>query len=252
VIALQSNRYAPRVAGFSFLFLIVAVLGSSLLWRGVRTANGTADTLASIAEHGWQVRLGLVLTTVAGITTLVLAAMLYAVVAHQDRNLAILALSCRAVEGGLYAVGVLVALALLSLSHGDRGDASAVQAMAGQLMDARWTSSNVGAAFFAVGSTLYSYLLFKARAIPVPLSLTGLVGSLIVLVGVPWQTALSNPTFSGPSAAIWIPLAVFELSTGVWLLAKGARMPAGTTGSEPAVQAAAVPVPAAGPGTESG
>ena len=54
------------------------------------------------------------------------------------------------VEAGLYAVGVLVTLALLSLSQGDRGDVSSAQVMAGQLMDARWTSTNVGAAFFAV------------------------------------------------------------------------------------------------------
>ena len=247
---MQSNRYAPRVAGFSFLFLIMAVLSSSFLWGGVRTANGTADTLASIAENASQVRLSLVLSIVGGITTLVLAAMLYAIVAHQDRNLAILALSCRVIEAGLYAVGVLGTLALLSLSHGDRGDASAVQAIAGQLVDLRWTSTNVGAAFFAVGSAVYSYLLFKARSIPVPLSLTGLVGSLIILVGVPWQTALSQRTFSGPSAAIWIPIAVFEISTGVWLLVKGAKMPAGMTESEPAEHSTAVPVQAAGSRTE--
>jgi hypothetical protein len=230
VITLNSNRYAPRVAGFSFLFLFVTDLVSGVLWGG-------ADTLAGISENSSRIRLSLVLSIVAGITTLVLAAMLYAVVAHQDRNLAILALSCRAVEAGLYAVGVLATLALLSLSQGDSNATSSVNALADQLMDARWTSSNVSAIFFAAGSTVYSYLLYRSRAIPVVLSVTGLVGSLIILVGVPWQTALSHRTFAGASAVIWVPIAVFEISTGVWLLLKGANItPASATATDDAEQ----------------
>ena len=58
--------------------------------------------------------------------------------------------------------------------------------------------------------------------IPVPLAVIGVVGSLLILLGVPVQTAFGNQTFTGPSAAIWIPIAVFEISTGGWLLFKGA------------------------------
>jgi hypothetical protein len=221
VLAVNSSKYAARVAGLTFLLLIGVVLGSSALWHGVRTRQGTADTLVTISEHASNIRLSLVLSIIASTTTLVLAAMLYAVVAHQDRNLAILAFSCRAIEAGLYAVGMLATLALLSLSQDDSNAASSVNTLAGQLLEARWTSTNIGAIFFAAGSTVYSYLLFKARSIPVPLSLTGLVGSLIVLVGIPWQTALSHRTYDGASAIIWVPVAIFEISTGVWLLLKG-------------------------------
>src|SRR5262249_12312862 len=156
--------------GFAFLFLIATVLASGTLWRGVRTTKGISDTLVSVSENSSEIRLSLLLSIVASITTLILAAMLYAIVAHQDRNLAILALSCRAVEAGLYGVGMLATLALLSLSQGSSNDASSVHALADQFMDARWTSTNIGAIFFAAGSTVYSYLLLKARSIPVPLS----------------------------------------------------------------------------------
>lgn len=243
---MQSNRYAPRVAGFSFLFLIATVLASGWLWGKVHTANGISDTLASIGENAARVRISLLLSIVAGITTLVLAAMLHAIVAHEDRNLAILALSCRAVEGGLYAVGVLATLALLSLSPDHRGDASSAGVLAGQLIDLRQTSTNIGATFFAAGSTLYSYLLFKARSIPVPLSLTGLIGSLIILVGEPWQTAFGRRA-SSPPAVIWIPIFVFEISTGVWLLRNGVRkMPDGIAESGHDEPSVAPPARAAG------
>jgi len=64
----------------------------------------------------------------------------------------------------------------------------------------------------------------KSRLIPVALSLLGVFGSLIVLVGVPVQTALSQSTYSGVSAAIWIPVAAFEIITGFWLPIKGASI----------------------------
>jgi hypothetical protein len=209
------------VAGFAYLFLIVTGLVSAALWGGVRTAQPIADTLRSISEHSGAVRLSIVLTAVSGLTTLVLAAMLYAVVARTDRNLAILALSCRVVEAGLYAVGMLNTLALLALSQ--RASDTATGDL---LMRLRPMGSNIGAIFFALGSTLYAYLLLRARSIPVALSATGVLGSLLVLVGVPIQTALGRSTFGGVSALIWVPVAVFEIATGVWLMVKGVRVAA--------------------------
>ena len=222
---MSSNRYAPRVAGISFLFLIATVMASGLLWGGVGTTQGISETLASISANSASLRISIVLTAVAGITTLVLAAMLHATVRHQDRSLAILALCCRAVEGGLYSVGMFVTLALLSLSHGSATDTPSAQTLAGLLIDVRWMGTNVGAIFFAAGSTLFTYLLLRARSIPVPLSAVGVVGSLLVLIGVPVQTALSIHTFAGPSALIWAPIGIFEITAGVWLIAKGAKMP---------------------------
>jgi hypothetical protein len=228
VIALSSEKYAARVAGFAFLFLIATDLVSGLVAGGVRTTHGAADTLASIAENSTSVRVSLVLTFVGGIMTLVLAAALYGIVARQDRNLSIFALSCRAVEAGLYSVGILRALALLSLSqsytNAEAGDAASIRVLTDLLVKLGPLSSNVGATFFAAGSTVYCYLLLTSRAIPVPLSVTGVVGSLLILVGVPVQTALSHNTFSGASALIWLPIAVFEISTGAWLLVRGVRV----------------------------
>jgi hypothetical protein len=223
---LGSDRYAPRVAGFAFLFLIATILVSGILGGGVRTADGVSETLANVAENAARIRLGLVLTLVASVTTLVLAAMLYSMVVRQDRNLAILALSCRVVEAALYAVGMLATIALLSLSQHSAQDASSTHALVDLMWEVPPMSTNIGSTFFAAGSTLYCYLLLKARVIPVPLAAIGVAGSLLVLVGVPVQTAFGTQTFTGPSAAIWIPIAVFEISTGGWLLFKGARVPA--------------------------
>jgi hypothetical protein len=86
-------------------------------------------------------------------------------------------------------------------------------------------STNVGAIFFAAGSTLFAYLLLKARSIPVPLAGIGVVASLLLVVGVPLETAAGRVTAEGTSIFLWLPMFVFEIGTGLWLLVKGARIP---------------------------
>jgi hypothetical protein len=217
---MRSDRYAARLAGFMFLFVMATVGATTITVRGVEEDEISA-TLRQVSESEFAVRAGVVLLIVAAISTLILAAMLYAVTKREDRNLAILALSCRAVEAALYAAGITEALTLLSLSEGG-GEESAL-ALGVFVTDVDAWSTNIGASFFAVGSTLYAYLFFRARSIPIALAVLGLLASLILVVGVPLQTAAGQTTTEGASAAIWVPMIVFELSAGFWLLDTGAE-----------------------------
>ncbi|PYO04373.1 MAG: DUF4386 domain-containing protein, partial [Gemmatimonadetes bacterium] len=83
-----------------------------------------------------------------------------------------------------------------------------------------WTTTS-SASLFAIGSTLFSYLLLRGRMIPVPLAWLGLVGSALLVVALPLQLAefLRGPV----TQLMWIPVAVFELTLGPWLLIKGVR-----------------------------
>jgi hypothetical protein len=188
-----------------------------------------SETLRNISENTFRVRLSALLLIVASIATLVLAVMLYAVTKHEDRNLAILALSCRAAEAALYAIGITSILTLLSLSDGTStaggGGLTSERALGDFVTEVESLSTNIGAIFFAVGSTLYSYLFFKSRSIPTLLAVLGLLASVILVVGVPLQTAAGHSTVEGASAAIWIPMFIFEISIGLWLLIRGAKDP---------------------------
>jgi Domain of unknown function (DUF4386) len=150
-----------------------------------------------------------------------LAAMLYAVTRRQDQDLAVLALACRGVEAGLYAVGIISTLVLLSLSSAPTAGERDLAAVVADV--ASW-STNVGATFFAVGSTIFAYLLLKARSIPVALAVLGVAASLVLILGVPAETAASRTTFTGTASVLMsLPMFAFEVTTGLWLLAKGAR-----------------------------
>jgi hypothetical protein len=226
-----------------FLFLIATVLAGSALLGGVE-GDEISTTLRDVSDHTFRVRLGVLSLIAGGISTLILAAALYAVTKHEDRNLAILGLSCRAVEAGLYAVGIISALTLLSLSEqtttAGAGEPTAAYTLGVIVSDVNARGANVGAAFFAVGSLLYAYLLLRARSIPVALSALGVIASLILIVGVPLQTAAGQATTEGAPAVVWIPMIIFEISTGLWLLVRGATAPeVETSGQQVAPQSKA-------------
>jgi hypothetical protein len=239
---MRSDRYAARVAGFMFLFLI-ATVGAISVFVDRLEEDEISETLRHVSDNEFGVRVGVVLLIVAAVSTLILAAMLYAVTKHEDRNLAILALSCRAVEAALYAAGITKALTLLSLSDGTAGagELASAHGLGAFVIDVDSWSTDIGASFFAVGSTLYAYLLLRGRSIPVPLARLGLFASLVLVVGVPLQTAAGNTTTEGSSLAIWIPMFAFEIATGLWLLIKGGGHRLGSASCEVAYPSSASP-----------
>src|SRR5436309_13692886 len=85
------------------------------------------------------------------------------------------------------------------------------------------------AIFFAVASTLFSWLLLRGRMIPVPLAWLGVLASALVVVILSLQLlgffAGAGSWFSGVTWLIWLPLLVFEVTLALWLLIKGAATP---------------------------
>jgi hypothetical protein len=81
----------------------------------------------------------------------------------------------------------------------------------------------IGATFFAVGSTLFSWLLLRGRMVPVPLAWLGVLASVLLVVGLPVQLA---GFFGGPVFGLmWLPMLVFEVALALWLLIKGVGIP---------------------------
>jgi hypothetical protein len=98
-----------------------------------------------------------------------------------------------------------------------------VYALGSFLLTARAWNPIIAATFFAVGSTLYSWLLLRGRMIPLPLAWLGVLASVLLVVGLPLQLVGVLP-----DSATWfayVPMVVFEISVGLWLLIKGTPMP---------------------------
>jgi uncharacterized protein DUF4386 len=109
----------------------------------------------------------------------------------EDPDLAVLALSCRVGEGVLGAIITLATLGLLWLGTAEAGarDAAPAYALGAFLLKVREWGNTIGAAFFSVGSTLFSYLLLRGRMVPVALAWLGVVASVLLVVCLPLQLA---------------------------------------------------------------
>jgi hypothetical protein len=220
----MTRTTSARIAGFTFLFYIAAGITSLVLFGGATGGEGIAAKLAGIAQHASQVRITVVLDLLQCFSALVLAVTLYAITREQDPDLAMLALTCRVGEGVIGAIGIPSTLGLLWLATAP--GASAPDTAAAHSLGGYFLRGNVAltATFFAVGSTLFSYLLLRGRMIPIPLAWLGVAASVLLVAGLPLQLAgfLRGPVTS----LMWLPMLAFEVPLALWLLIKGVAIPA--------------------------
>lgn len=210
-----------RVAGVAYLLYIAAAFPSMLISGRASAGSDTAAKLASMAQHAGDVRLAAFLGLVGCLCALVLAVTLYAVTRDEDRDIAMIGLTCRVAEGITGAVGIPSTLALLALAMAGRANAPDMQAAQsiGALVFRH--SGAVGAWFFAVGSTAFCWLLLRGRMIPVPLAWLGVVASVLLVIALPLQIGALLPGLL--VQLVWLPMAAFEIPLGVWFIVKGVR-----------------------------
>ena len=120
---------------------------------------------------------------VTAFCALTLGVTLYALTRDVDRDLALIGMACRLIEA----------------------------------------APGLGEIYFAVGSTIFCWLLLRGTLIPAPLAWLGLASSagLVALIAV--QLTLGSATnWSAPVTwVVWFPMLIFELTFAVWLLTKG-------------------------------
>ena len=212
-----------RLAGIAFLFYIAAGITNLALTRRAVTAQGAA-ALQQIAEHESVMRISAVLTLTTSFAAIVLAATMYAITREQDHDLALLAMSCRLVEGALGGAAVIASLGTLSLAMsrgaGTPAETAATDAMGAYLVKLESAGPVVIATFFAVGSMSYCWLLVRGRMIPPWMGWLGMTASTLLVVALPLQ--IGGIGRGMMASLVWLPMLVFELALAGWLLVRGA------------------------------
>jgi hypothetical protein len=219
----MTRRTNATIAGIAYLLYIAAAFPSMVLNARATNGDGMAAKLATMALHVTDVRLGAVLSFVGCVCALVLAVTLYAITREQDRDLAMLGLTCRVAEGVVGAASIPTTLGLLAITTAagtNAVDPAAAGAVGAFVLN---QTAVIAATFFAVGSTLFSYLLLRGRIVPVALAWLGVVASILVVVGLPLQLVgiLQSPIRD----LMWFPMLAFEVTLALWLIIKGAAMP---------------------------
>ena len=197
-----------------------------VLLTNATNAEGTDATLTQIAAHASNVRIAIVLSLISSFCALVLAVTLYGITRDEDPDIAMIGMMCRVGEGFVGAIAILPILGLLWLAtgNGQTTTDSGAKPLAALLLQVSDWSTPIAALFFAVGSTLFAYLFLRGRIVPVALAWLGLLGSVLIVITLPLQlVGLMSPRLA---TMMWYPLLPYEVILALWLIFKGAAIPA--------------------------
>ncbi|MHC1559072.1 DUF4386 domain-containing protein [Actinomycetospora sp. C-140] len=166
-----------------------------------------------------------VITALSGVGT---ALALYPVTRRVSRIAALGFVTSRVVEAAMILVGVLCVLSVVALRSdlagvvGARADALGVVGQA--LVEVRQWSFLVGPGLVpGINALFLGYVMYRSRLVPRIIPIVGLVGAPLILLSAT-VTMLGGPEQVSVAGSLCaLPIALWELSLGVWLTVKGFR-----------------------------
>jgi Domain of unknown function (DUF4386) len=210
----SSHRRVSRTAGILYVLTFVSI-PTFALYHPVKGANylvGSGSDTPAVVGGILEVTVAL-----AGIAT---AVVLFPILKKQNESFALGLVAARILESGTIFVGVAFLLAIVTLHQDGAGSGALVTSHA--LVALYDRIFLLGQSFMpAVCDLLLGFLLYKSRLVPRGLSLIGIVGGPLLVVGylaVLFGAVEQHSSLAGLSALL---VAVFEFSLGVWLIVKG-------------------------------
>ncbi len=207
--------------------MAIVVLANYGISFRLSVPGNAAETARNIMAHETLFRLNIACNLIYVINILALLTALYVTLKPVNRSLALVATFCRLVVAlmwGVTALNMLGALrflgdaAYLPVFHADQ-----LQALARLHLSSSYDAYYVGLPFWGLASTVCSYLWFKSRFIPRALAVFGLISSAWCMFCA--FAFIVFPNFDKTVSASWfdMPMVIFELALGFWLLFKGLR-----------------------------
>ena len=224
----MTRRTNARVAGYTFLIYIAAGITTLVLSGNATRGVGIPAKLETIAQHTTEMGVIVLLSLLTSFCALVLAVTLYSITREQDSDLAMMGFGCRLLEGVAEGIPTTLGLVWLATASGPSAPDSETARILGTLLLRPGMAA--GAIFFAVGSTLFSWLMLRGRMVPVALARLGVVASALLVVILPLQLAGFFgggylTFFAAATWLVWLPALVFELWLALWLIIKGVAAP---------------------------
>lgn len=216
---MNTDTKTPRLIGVAFLVQAVAsVVAGSMLPGVLNVSDNIVDTMANLADSAVQIRAGIMVEMVTVIALIVLSVLLFVLFRNQNLKIALVALGLRLTEVALLATSRVATFALLRVSQTSavEGHPAYLQALGTLAYESQEFAYSINMVFFALGGTLFYYLLHRSGYVPRALALCGLIVAPLALLGTIGELlGLAVPLF------MFIPNLPFELAIGLWLLVKG-------------------------------
>ena len=223
---------AARLAGAMYLIQMATGVFTQIYARGSLIVRGDpTQTARNIIDSEGLFRIGIASDLATYTTVLVAAWALYVLLRPVNRNLALLALLFRLSELAIHFNATVNSLAVLRVLSGDQYlksiGAGQLHSMAQLALSVQGEGVNMGFIPLGLGSAVFAFLLFKSQFVPRLLAGWGVFSSLLLAT-----YALSIIVFPKARAlqvAPMLPMGIYEVTLGFWLLLRGAKIKPSST-----------------------
>jgi hypothetical protein len=215
---MDSLRKTALVGGALYLITFVTSIPARLLSGPVR--NDPNYILGPGADT--QVLFAGFLDVVLALACIGTAVALYPVVKRQNEGVAMGFVGSRTLEAAIIVAGVVSLMSVVTLRQTGAGP-DALDTSQALVASYDWTFL-FGPGFMAVvNALLLGSLMYRSRLVPRMIPLVGLLGAPVLLAS---DTAIMFglwEQFSLPAGIATLPVALWEVSLGAWLVVKGFR-----------------------------
>lgn len=223
-----TQRAVARLVGALYLVQMAAGVFGEVAARGQLIARGDATRTAENIIAGERLfRLSIAGDLLTCIAVLVLTWGLYVLLRPVNQHIALLGAFFRLVELAVLSmatVNSLVVLRLLSAANPLKTfEPGQIHSFVSLAIAAQGLAMSVGFVFLGLGSAVFAYLLLKSRYVPKALAALGIFGALTLSV-----VTLASMVFPGLRVlgmTYMLPMGLYEVGLGLWLLIKGVRSP---------------------------
>jgi hypothetical protein len=218
-----------KLVGALYLVQMAAGVFGEVVARGRLIVPGDASrTTENIIAGERLFRLSIAGDLLTCIAVLVLTWGLYVLLRPVSPHLALLGAFFRLVELAVLAVATvnsLVVLRLLSAANPLKTfEPAQLNSLVSLAIAAQGLAMSVAFVFLGLGSAVFAYLLLQSRYVPKALAALGIFGALTLSV-----VTLAIMVFPGLHVlgmTCMLPMGLYEVGLGLWLLIKGLRKPA--------------------------
>ena len=220
-VSADSMRKTALVAGALYLLTFISIPRLALFGPVLDNPN---YVLGSGSEIG--VLVGVVLELVVAFAIVGTGVALYPVLKRQNEGVALGFASARVVETGIIVVGIISLLSAVTLRQ-DLGAAAGADGaslvIAGQSLVAtqNWTFLIGQTLLPGIKALLLGYLFYRSGLVPRIIPALGLIGAPLIISSAIGQILGVNEQVSVWSGIAVLPIFLWELSLGLWLVFKG-------------------------------
>jgi hypothetical protein len=219
---MNTYRTTAKVVGVIYLAgFVVGIAGDTL----IQSTLGASNHLATVSAHSMTLAIGAILWLLAVVGDAAHGVLMFPVLKPRNERIAVGYLGFRIIDAVFIAVMVLFALLQIPLGSeymkAASPDTLPLQALSTVSAQAGQYAYEIGMIAVGLAGLLLCSTLYKAKLVPQPVAVWGIVGYAILLCGM-----VSAVMGSGLGLISSIPGGLWELFIGVWLIAKGFSSPA--------------------------